>query len=190
MAEEKGLVTAVGPVTWAGLKQELMALPKETLAELVNVWLTTYWTLQNYWMVYTEQCFGFESAAQLDERVWSKLIPAQAHRVIQVLNLGHDLPSLAALLKFTAPQWAGAGFAWEFTEVSDRRLVMAVHQCPMGTYRKAQNLELLPCKQLAPPLYLNLAKLINPKIEVTCLHAHPDPAREYVMCEWEFVLND
>ena len=33
-------------------------------------------------------------------------------------------------------------------------------------------------------------KIINEKIEARCLHAHPDPPRENVMCEWEFVLAD
>jgi hypothetical protein len=183
------LVSNVGPVTWDGLKQELMALPKETLAEMVNVWLKTFWTLQNYWMVFTEQKFGFASAAEMDGMVWSKVAPAQAHRTKNVLGLGDDMQALAALLKFTAPQWVSAGFEWEFTEVSDARLAMVIHKCPMGTFRNGQNLELLPCKSLAPPLYIGLAKIINERIEARCLHAHPDPPKENVMCEWEFVLK-
>src|SRR4030042_3596563 len=183
------ITTKPGPVTWEGLKQELMELPKETLAEMINLWLNTYWALQSYWMVYTEQLFGFQNAAKMDEMVWAKLAPAQAGRVMKTLGLGHDMQSLATLLKFTAPQWVSAGFEWEFTEVGEKRLAMVIHQCPMGTYRKAQNLELLPCKQLSPPLYIALAKMINEKIETTCRHAHPDPPKEKVMCEWEFVLR-
>ncbi|MEW6262447.1 MAG: DUF6125 family protein [Thermodesulfobacteriota bacterium] len=182
--------TRPGPVTWDGLRAELMTLPKETLAEMVNLWLKTYWTLQNYWMVYTEEKFGFENAAKMDELVWTKLAPAQAHRLKKLLDLGQDLQALATLLKFTAPQWVGAGFDWEFSEVSDRRLVMIIRQCPMGTYRKGLNLELLPCKNLSPPLYIGLGKIINEKIRTTCRHAHPDPPRPDVMCEWEFVLED
>jgi hypothetical protein len=166
-----------------------MGLPKETLAEMINLWLKTYWTLQSYWMVYTEQLFGFENAAKMDEMVWAKLAPAQASRLIKALNLGHDVQSLAALLKHAAPQWVSAGFEWEFTEVSDNRLAMVVHKCPMGTYRKSHNLELLPCKQLAPSLYTALAGMINEEFETTCRHAHPDPPKENVMCEWEFMLG-
>jgi hypothetical protein len=190
MTSSYEIQTKAGPVAWEGLKQELMQLPKETLAEMVNLWLKTYWTLQNYWMVYTEQLFGFENAAKMDEMVWGKLAPAQAHRVKKLLALGSDMQSLAALLKYTAPQWVSAGFDWEFSEVSERRLRMVIHQCPMGKYRKGLNLELLPCKNLSPPLYIGLAKIINEKIETRCVHAHPDPPKENVMCEWEFVLND
>ena len=36
---------------------------------------------------------------------------------------------------------------------------------------------------------IGLGKIINEKIEARCLHAHPDPPKENVMCEWEFVLQ-
>ena len=49
---------------------------------------------------------------------------------------------------------------------------------------------LIPCKHGAVNLYAALAKAINPAIEATCLHAHPDPRIENVMCRWEFILND
>jgi hypothetical protein len=189
MADPPRRKTRPGPVTWEGLKEELLTLPKETLAEMVNVWLKTYWTLQNSWMFFTEQMFGFENAARMDAMVWEKVAPAQAYRTVKVLGLGDDMQALASLLKFTAPQWVSAGFEWEFTEVSETRLRMMIRACPMGTFRKAQGLELLPCKHLAPPLYIGLGKIINEKIEARCLHAHPDPPKEGLMCEWEFVLR-
>jgi hypothetical protein len=67
---------------------------------------------------------------------------------------------------------------------------MTVHQCPMGTYRKSKGLELLPCKLGAPALYEALAAAVNERFETTCLHAHPDPPEEGVMCQWRFVLPD
>ena len=179
-----------GPVTWESLKSELMELPKETLVEMVNMWVKNYWTNQNYWMVNVERDFGFEAAARLDGEVWENAARAQSHRLKKLLNLGDDLQSLAVVLKFCAAQWVPSGFTWEFLEVSDNKLVMQVNQCPMGTYRDAQNLPLIPCKHGAVNLYAALAKAINPAIEATCLHAHPDPRIENVMCRWEFILND
>jgi hypothetical protein len=74
--------------------------------------------------------------------------------------------------------------------VTERKLRMTVHKCPMGTYRGENDLELLPCKYGSPPLYTAIAKVVNERFEVTCLHAHPDPPVEGVMCEWECVLKD
>ncbi len=190
MSEAGELATTPGEVDWELLKRELMGMPKETLAELVNVWLKTFWTLQNYWMVFTEAESGFATAAKLDAKVWEKVAPIQAHRVKRTLGLGDDVQALATVLKFTAPQWAPAGFEWQFDAVTERELRMTVRQCPMGRYRKEKGLELLPCKFGSPLLYTALAKVVNESFETTCLHAHPDPPKEGVMCEWKFVLKD
>jgi hypothetical protein len=189
MGEAVDLAAKAGKVDWTLLERELMSMPKETLVELVNVWLKTFWSLQNYWMVFTEAESGFETAGKLDAKVWEKVAPIQAYRVKKVLGLGDDVQALATVFKFTAPQWAPAGFEWEFDEVSETRLRMTVHECPMGTYRKQRNLELLPCKYGSPPLYTAIAKVVNEKFETTCLHAHPDPPEEGVMCRWECVLK-
>ena len=190
MSEARDLTAGAGKVDWDLLKADLMGLPKETLAELVNVWLKTYWSLQNYWMVFTEAESGFATVGKLDAQVWEKVAPIQAHRVKKALGLGDDVQALATVLKFTAPQWAPAGFDWELDEVGETELRMTVHSCPMGNYRKERNLELLPCKYGAPALYSALAKVVNEKFETTCLHAHPDPPQKGVMCSWEFVLKD
>jgi hypothetical protein len=190
MYEAVDLTSRAGSVDWDLLRRELMVMPKETLVELVNVWLKTFWSLQNYWMVFTEEESGFETTAKLDAKVWHKVAAIQAHRVKRTLGLGDDVQALATVLKFTAPQWAPAGFDWEFDEVAERRLRMTVHECPMGRYRKEKGLDLLPCKFGSPPLYTSLARAVNERFEATCLHAHPDPPKEGVMCAWEFVLKD
>ncbi len=63
---DKIKTTSIGPgrVTWEEMKSELMELPKDTLAEMVNMWVKNYWTLQSYWMVFIERDFGFESAGR------------------------------------------------------------------------------------------------------------------------------
>ncbi len=182
--------TAPGQVTWDSLKNELMELPKETLVEMVNMWVKNYWTNQNYWMISVERDFGFDDTARLDGEVWENTAKAQSHRLKKLLNLGDDVQALAVVLKFCAAQWAPSGFTWEFLEVTDDKLIMQVNQCPMGTYRDAQNLPLIPCKLGAVNLYDALAKAINPAFKTTCLHAHPDPRIENVMCRWEFILTD
>ncbi|NLW44594.1 MAG: L-2-amino-thiazoline-4-carboxylic acid hydrolase [Syntrophomonadaceae bacterium] len=163
-----------GRVTWESMKEELMSLPKETLAEMVSMWVRNYWTNQNYWMVCVEREFGFDNAAKLDEEVWQSLARAQAHRLKKLLGLGDDTKALATTLIFTAPQWVTAGFEWEFLEITKNKILMQVNKCPMGTYRDSQGLELLPCKYGSDKLYRELAKAINPKFEVNCLHAHPE----------------
>jgi len=181
---------AVGRVAWDEMKTDLMALPKDALVEMVNMWVKNYWTLQSYWMVFVERDYGFEAAAKFDMEVWEKLARTQANRLKKLLNLGDDTRALAAALTYTAPQWAPAGFDWQFKEIGDKVVRMEVNKCPMGTYRDSLGLELLPCKLGSDTLYRALAKTINPKFDVACLHAHPDPRIEGVMCQWKFWLED
>jgi len=180
--------TLPGKVTWDVLKKELMELPKEDIVDLVDVWIKTFWTLQNYWMIFIERDFGFDNAARLDGEIWENVAKAQAHRIKRTFKLDNDIQALATLLKFCAAQWVNSGFEWEFVEITEQRLVMMVTKCPMGTYRTSQNLPLLPCKLGAPNLYKSFSSVINERIKVTCLHAHPDAPKAGVMCEWEFLL--
>jgi len=179
-----------GKINWDEMKAELMELSKETLVEMINMWVKNYWSNQSYWMIFAERDFGFEAAGQLDMEVWEQLAQTQAGRLKTLLNLEDDVQALAIALKYTAPQWAPAGFDWQFKEITDKRLTMEVNKCPMGTYRDSKGLELLPCKLGSPRLYSALARTINPKFRVTCEHAHPDPRIPGVMCQWEFILED
>ncbi len=190
MTEKYGIATRAGRIDWDGLKSELMGLSKDTLADMVNVWLKTFWSVQNYWMIFTEETSGFETTAMLDHKIWQKVGPIQAYRVKQALNLGDDVQALATMFKFTAPQWVPAGFDWEYSEITDKKLVITVNKCPMGTFRKEANLELLPCKLGVPSVYEVMARVINEKFETTCLHAHPDASKEGIMCQWQCLLKD
>ena len=182
--------TVVGTVDWELLKGELSELPKEKLVEMVSMWIENYWTCQSYWVTYVERDFGVDNATRLDSEVFKKSIRVQVKKLKKVLGIGDDMQALCFVLKHTAPQWCPAGFEWEFTEVTDKRVCLEVHTCPMGTYRKANNLEMFPCKNVSGPLYDELAKCVNPKITAICTHAHPLPAIPNVNCRWEFVMED
>ena len=179
-----------GVVDWETLKTDLEALPKETLIDMISMWIQNYWTCQSYWVSFVEKDYGVDDAIRLDGEVFKRSVRVQGKRLKELLNLGDDMHALAYTLKHTAPQWTPAGFSWEFIEVTDDHIRMRVRSCPMGDFRKPRGLEVFPCKQLASPLYENLAKSINPKIKATCVHAHPDAPKENVMCEWEFTYED
>lgn len=182
--------TKVGQVSWEILKDDLMELPKETLAEMVNMWIQNYWSCQSYWVSYVERDFGVDAAVRLDGEVFEKTARIQGKRLKQLLSLNNDMETMAFVLKHTSPQWTPAGFDWEITDVTDKHITFQVKSCPMSKFRKANNLEVFPCKQISPPLYTALAKSINPKMRAICTHAHPDEAKEGIMCQWEFIYEE
>jgi hypothetical protein len=176
-------------VIWADLKEQLMQLSPSILADLIDMWVKNYWTNQSYWVTLVERDFGEKEAVRLDGEVWENTARIQAYRLKQILELDDDMRSLAITLQLSAVQWVQSGFEWEFTEISPDKLIITVSKCPMATYRNGLNLQLFPCKIISPPLYQSIAKVINERIQVSCLHAHPDPAKEDVLCQWEFTLK-
>lgn len=182
--------TTAGIVNWDILKADLEEIPKEKLIEMVSMWIENYWTCQSYWVTYVERDFGVENATRLDSEVFMKSIRVQVKKLKAVLGIGDDMQALCFVLKHTTPQWCPAGFEWEFTEVTDKVVKLQVQKCPMGTYRKANGLEMFPCKDVSGPLYDQLAKAVNPKIHATCVHAHPNPPIPGINCRWEFVMED
>jgi hypothetical protein len=176
--------TKAGSVDWEVLRADLLELPKETLADMVSMWINNYWANQSYWISFVERDFGQENTERLDGEIFRKTAKIQAQALKKLLNLGDDMRTMAFVLKHITTQWTPAGFDWAIDEISDERVVFHVNACPMGKYRKAHNLEVFHCKQIAPPLYDAMVKSINPRMKAVCTHAHPDETTEGLMCSW------
>jgi len=177
-------------VTWDSLKAELMELPKETLADMVSMWINNYWANQNYWISFVERDFGQENAERLDGEIFKKTARIQAKGLKALLGLGDDMRTLAFVLKHITTQWVPAGFDWEIDEVTDEHVVFHVNMCPMGRYRLGEGLEVFKCKIISSPLYDAMVKAVNPRMKAICTHAHPDEAVAGLMCSWEVVYED
>jgi hypothetical protein len=177
-------VTA-GAVTWPALKEELLSFSKETLAEMVSMWVDNYWANQSYWVSFVERDFGQENAERLDGEIFKKTARIQAKSLKELFGLGDDMQAAAFVLRYISTQWPTAGFRWEIDRVTEERIVFHVNQCPMGTFRKSKGLELFRCKVISSSLYDAMVKAVNPALKATCTHAHPDPPVPDLMCAWE-----
>jgi len=179
-----------GEVTWDALKEELLDLSKDQLAEMVSMWIKNYWANQNYWITFVERDFGQENAERLDGEIFKKTARIQAKALKELFGLGGDMKAMAFVLKHITTQWPPAGFTWTIDELTDERLVFHVDACPMGTFRKGQGLEVFKCKNISTPLYDAMVKAVNPRFKAICTHAHPDAPVEGLMCAWEVVYDD
>jgi len=183
-------ITEAGKVTWDKIKLDLMKLSKDELIEMINVGVKNYWTNNNYWNVITEKAFDLDTATRLDNEVWQYTAKIQAYRIKNTLHLGDSLQDLAVVLKLSSLQWINSDFVWEFSEVTDQKLVIKILSCPMGNYRKKYDIPLYPCKIISQDMYKSLAQIVNPLFQVRCIHAHPDTPKKNTMCIWEFVLKE
>lgn len=185
LAEKAVNNVKTGPVTWEVLKADLMELPKETLCDMVSMWIQNWQAVHNYWITYVERDFGEENVIRLDSEVVTKNTKIQGKNLKKLLSLGDDMKAAAFVIKHASTQWTPSGFEWVLDEVTDEHIVFHVNSCPMGNYRKSHDLELYPCRQISTPLYDALVQAINPKMKVNCTYAYPDKAVEGLMCAWE-----
>ncbi|GHU65172.1 hypothetical protein AGMMS49983_12440 [Clostridia bacterium] len=181
--------TVSGPVTWDVLREDLLQIPKETLVDMVSMWINNYWANQNYWVSFVERDFGQEQAERLDAEVFKKTARIQAKALKALLGLGDDMKTMAFVLKHITTQWTPAGFDWVLDEVTDEHVVFHVNSCPMSKYRLGNDLEVFSCKVIASPLYDTMVKAVNPRMRAICTHAHPDEKVDGLMCAWEIVYE-
>jgi hypothetical protein len=189
LAENAVKNVKTGAVTWEVLKADLMELPKETLCDMVSMWIHNWQAVHNYWITYVERDFGEANATRLDSEVVTKNTKIQGKNLKNLLGLGDDMKTAAFVVKHASTQWTPSGFDWVLDEVTDERVVFHIISCPMSTFRKSHNLEVYPCRDISTPLYDALVKTVNPKMKIICTHAHPDKAIEGLMCAWEIVYE-
>lgn len=168
------------------MREELLALPKETLADLIEMDHKNFWNLQGQWFLYVEDLLSTDDALRGDEVVFAKNCVAQAHRVKKLFKLENDIPLLMKALKF-APILGN--FEFEYAEVEEKRFQVKITKCPMHIWRKQQGLSRHPCKQAGLDSFISFAKVINPNFNVRCIACPPDePLPEGIWCWWEFTL--
>lgn len=188
MAEFKKVTT--GKVNWEALRGDLMQLDKETLCDLVSTWIQNDQARQDYWVSFVEKECGVSTTERLDNEVYKRCGKLQAKRLKELFRLGGDIQSAAFLMKHLSYQWSPSGFEWEIDYIDDKCMRFHVSVCPMATYRRAHNQELYHCKSISPDLYNYAIKVLNPKLNAVCTHAHPDAPIEGVNCAWEITLED
>lgn len=111
-----------------------------TEGQLVEMLRRSYLTVDGLWFVMCEQALGFETALDLDERVWHVMPKIQARKAREVLRLtGNTPPELARAvgLKLAAE---GHDFGAEVTATG---VAVTITGCPWrAALEKAQRLDL------------------------------------------------
>ncbi len=167
---------------------ELERLPKKTLIELAKMYSRNWQTLDGLWFGNVEAEFGLDAAVKLDLKNWEKQAVIEAERIKKVLNLDKGgLPSVLTVLSFMS--WQLASPLFEIEEESPQRAVFYYPRCAIHESRNRQNKPVFPCKTMKLGLLSNIAKVVEPKAVVRCLHCPPDPHREGFWCKWELAFK-
>jgi len=171
-------------VSEESLREDLVNLPKETLAELVLAGGRNCWSVQNHWMEYMFREYGNEAAAKADSEVFGRFTKSMIYRLKRILDIkGDDIPAFMKVSKFFPMQESEDAY---FRLVSDTKVVYRINSCTMGKERRRTGRPLLPCKPAGLATFEAMATMVNPNAKVKCVFCPPDEIPPGAMCEWEF----
>lgn len=170
-------------------KVELEKMPKETLIELAQMYSRNWQCLDGNWFGLVEAEYGLEAAVRLDLRSWEKQAILEAQRIKKVLKLDKGgLASVLTVLSFMS--WQLASPLFEIEEENPQRVVFYYLRCAIHESRNRQHKPMFPCKTMKLGLLTNIAKVVEPRAAVKCLHCPPDSHRQGSWCKWELALRE
>ncbi|MDP2720174.1 MAG: DUF6125 family protein [Dehalococcoidia bacterium] len=165
-------------------EEELKSLSKEKLIEVIKMFSRNWNTLDGLWFLAVEEEFGFEAAASLDEKVWEIEPVIEAKRIKALLDLSGGGPdSVVRAIDFMT--WAPS---FEYTwEKRPGKIIWTCTKCPPQEARKRKGLPENTCKPMGINCFDGLVKVIDPSVKVNCLVCPPDPHKDNLWCQWEFI---
>jgi hypothetical protein len=168
-------------------REMLAKMPLEKLLDFFFLQIRNLWRVDGSYFLGIEKRFGTEAAADIDADVWESMAAIEARVLQKMFKVGEnpDVPTIMDLLRKSS--WA-LDQPFKTIEVSAKRATLSIDHCRTQETRLGKGLCEFPCKRVRFDYLKNLAKTLNPKVEVNCLVCPPDKHPKDLWCKWEFVL--
>lgn len=119
--------------------------------------------------------FDQATAERINEQVWEKTAGMAAREIVKRFDIQEK-----GLSGFVRAQRL---FPWCI-------LVVRVPNCPTQQARLKRGLSEYDCKQMHHGEFLSFGRVVEPRLQVECLFAPPDPHPDDLFCNWRFYLVD
>jgi hypothetical protein len=167
--------------------EEVHNLPKEHVVALLEICRKSMRFQDGFWFMNVEDTWGIDKAIEIDAHIWSRFGKYEAQLLLKAFPWEkRGIPTLVRAIRF-APSWLF--FDYSIEQISDTDAVLQVKKCLAQTGRLKGGKNVFACRKVDEGYLTNFARVIDPKIKVTCDFAPPEKYFDNLWCSWRFSID-
>jgi hypothetical protein len=171
-----------------GIPEPLLSMPKEKLAELIELLGVNWLAGDGVWFQSVEAEYGMYDAKRCNDSCWAWFSPFEAWSIKRLLNLPEQ-PGIEGLKKALQMRMYAKINVQSIIDEGPNSILFQMNNCRVQAARKSKGLDDYPCKSAGLVEYSSFARAIDSRIQTVCIGCPPDGHPEEWSCAWRFSIE-